>query len=145
VSPFETPVKRLRPLEWALILLLWFVAIGALYGGAQLVIAPDGSRMNMRLAWLVETPFMDYFVPGLILMVIVGGGHALIGWGVLRHWTHASLLAGAAGASLVIWIVVQMLMLHTHNGLQLTYLAFGLIECALAAAVKLLKSSRAFR
>ena len=145
MSPFETPVKLRRPLEWTLILLLWFVAIGALYGGAQLVIAPDGSRMNMRLAWLVETPFMDYFVPGLILMVIVGGGHALIGWTVLRGWRTAWKLALGAGLSLVIWIVVQMLMLHTHNGLQLTYLGFGSIECALAAAVKLLKSSRAFR
>jgi ABC-type proline/glycine betaine transport system permease subunit len=53
-------------------LLLLFNAIGALFGGWNLITHPDGSSLQMSLDFLKKTPFHTYLIPGIILFVANG-------------------------------------------------------------------------
>ncbi|MCB0766846.1 MAG: hypothetical protein KDB95_06520, partial [Flavobacteriales bacterium] len=56
-----------------------FLAINAIVGGALLVLAPDGSLLQLPLSFLHTGLFHDFLIPGLILCVVLGFGHAA-GW-----------------------------------------------------------------
>ena len=68
--------KPVRPLlvMWVLSIVLIFLALVAVGGGVLLIQDPTGAVLQMETAWLVNTPFVDYFVPGLILFFIFGVG-----------------------------------------------------------------------
>ena len=68
--------KPLRPLPvmWALSIVLIFLALVAVGGGVLLIQDPSGTELQLETAWLVNTPFVDYFVPGLILFFFFGVG-----------------------------------------------------------------------
>lgn len=53
-------------------LLLLFNGIGAVYGGWNLMTHPDGSSLQMSVAYLEHSPFNDYFIPGIILFIANG-------------------------------------------------------------------------
>lgn len=53
--------------------------IAACLGGFSLVTDPSGEKIQMPLFWLEHSPFGNYFVPGLILMVVIGIGSLATG------------------------------------------------------------------
>lgn len=62
-----------RPLIlYPLLALHTFLGIGAVAGGALLVIEPHGSLLGMDPAWLDGSPFRSYFIPGLVLFTLNG-------------------------------------------------------------------------
>jgi hypothetical protein len=57
----------------SLIGLLSFLGLGALGGGGALILSPSGKLIGgMPLAILHKTPFTDFFIPGVILFVVLG-------------------------------------------------------------------------
>ena len=61
-------MKATRPwAAYALAAGMVFWAVMALGGGPGLFLSPDGAGMGFDTAWLVHTPFPDYFLPGVIL------------------------------------------------------------------------------
>jgi amino acid permease len=54
------------------VLLLLFNGIGAIYGGGNLILHPDGSSIELSPDWLKHTPFRDYLIPGIILFIANG-------------------------------------------------------------------------
>jgi hypothetical protein len=50
------------------------VGLTAVAGGVLLAAAPDGRLLGADPAVLKGTPFADYFVPGILLALLVGGG-----------------------------------------------------------------------
>ncbi len=110
---------------WVLLVLLVFQAIGAVGGGAALVVSPDGELMHMPLSQLEGSPFDSFLIPGLILLVVLGIMPlvAAVGLWVRRPW--AWWLAGVVGCGLLVWIVVQMTIVD-FDWLQPTYLGMGL-------------------
>ena len=127
VSPVPVPAPR----GW-LAALLMLVGLAAVAGGLGLVAAPDGSALRLPLAILEPSPFHDFLIPGLVLLIVIGLGSLTAGALVLRDTEHADAGALLAGMSLVIWITMQMGMLRTINGLQLGCLAVGLAIALLA-------------
>lgn len=53
-----------------------FWTVMAFGGSVGLASAPDGSAMGFDTAWLQDTPFSDYFLPGVILGLLGVGGAA---------------------------------------------------------------------
>lgn len=52
-----------------------FIGLGALGGGIALL---NGAFDRwLPLTWLAGTPFTDYRIPGLVLLIVVGGGMLL--------------------------------------------------------------------
>jgi hypothetical protein len=119
--------KRSTPLTgWAAIALLLLMAIAALPSAWGLMNpAPNGDALGMPVEFLKNTPFTSYFIPGLILFVVIGLGSLVAALaGILKH-PLAPYLSAAIGGGLMIWIVVQYLMIQMYSFLQPVIFVWG--------------------
>ncbi|UCH61637.1 MAG: hypothetical protein JSU77_07400 [Fidelibacterota bacterium] len=105
-----------------------FIGIGAVAGGVGLVSAPDGSALGLPLELLEHSPFPDYFIPGLVLLIVNGLGSLAGGIITLRRSRMAAEVAIALGTFLVLWIVVQIAIIRSVHWLHVLYFIIGLIE-----------------
>ncbi|RZS63623.1 hypothetical protein EV187_3532 [Agromyces ramosus] len=123
-----------RGIRLTLLLVQAFVAVTALAGGAALMIGAlsEGfsSSWTPPSEFLAGSPFSSYLVPGLLLAVVIGGGHALAFAELERHRPWALFGGAAAGFALLIWIFVQMAVIP-FSVLQAVYFAVGLLEIGL--------------
>ena len=119
-----------------LFLLTAFVALTAIVCGALLVSYPDGTVFNMSTALLKGTPFSNYFAPGLILCIVVGGTNLVAV--LLNMQTHPLRYNWAiAGAVMLIgWVIIQMLLIAVLHWLQFVYLGIGLMMILLSWQLK---------
>ncbi|MGO8684040.1 MAG: hypothetical protein ACLQUT_05605 [Thermoleophilia bacterium] len=124
---------------WTLLLLLLLQAISGLAGGASLVAKPSGDVFKMPVANLRGSPFHDYLIPGLILLLVLGAGPLITLVGLWRRQAWAWFAAFAIGCGLIIWIVVEAL-LTPYSVLQVVYGIVGL----LIALVTLVPSVRRY-
>lgn len=135
----STPTRRPATV-WLLIALLILLGLGALISGALMMAFPDGSLFQMPLSMLQYSPFSNYFIPGLMLFSLLGVYPLLVAYCLWRrpgwrwpeainparkfHWSWAASLA--AGAIVLIWIIVQVLMLRAVAFLHVLYFVWGL-------------------
>lgn len=112
------------------------VGLGAVVGGAIMIVAPTGTLLQMSPDMLKGTPFSDFLVPGIILFFVIGVGQ--IGGGVLtmRKQRFAGYLGAALGIGLMIWIFVQVNMIGGRNILQYSYFMIGVMETALSFLIQ---------
>jgi hypothetical protein len=132
--------RRPFPL-WVLVVLHFFIGVGALISGAMLFVAPDGHLMQWNTDQLSGTPFPDYLVPGIILFILLGVYPLLVGYGLLRkppwswlesinpvkkqHWAWSA--SWAAGIIMLIWISVETLLLGFISFLQPVIAVYGVL------------------
>jgi hypothetical protein len=110
-----------------LLLTQGFLALNAMAGGILLMVAPDGSMLQLPGDFMHSTLFADYFWPGAILFGVLGLGHFV---GFVLTVRHSPITAHAAlmlGAGTLIWIGVQVLMTELF-WLQGLIAALGLVE-----------------
>jgi hypothetical protein len=108
-----------------------FLGLGALFGGGQFIVAPDGHLLGMTTATLAGSPFQSYLVPGIMLFICIGVGPLLAAALTLRRHPSAPLAGLAVGLVLVGWIAVEMVFLAGIGSLAWTfYLVLG---CCIAA------------
>ena len=107
------PPKRQRTL---LLFILGYEALGCLFGGILLVIAPDGSLLKMPVS-LMHGVFPDFLFPGLILF-----GLGLLN---LAAWTEVFfrrnsdwLTTGPALGGLFVWFVVEIMIIREIHWLH---------------------------
>jgi len=111
----------------ALLVIQGFVALNAMAGGLLLMLAPDGSLLQLPRDFMHSTLFADFFWPGAVLFGVLGVGH-LVGFVLTVRRSpitaHAALILGAIT---LIWIGVQVLMTELF-WLQGLIAALGLVE-----------------
>jgi hypothetical protein len=118
-----------RPLAIRILLaLLLFQGFSGVAGGWGLTSDPTGSAIGLDLEWLEGSPFPDYLIPGLVLLVILGIGPLVVMGGILWRLRRAWFAALLVGVALVVWIVVQVLVIGyvSRPPLQLVYGLLGL-------------------
>ena len=109
--------------------LILFQGVSGLFGGFALVADPTGAILNMPVTLLQESPFENFFIPGLILLTILGIFPVVVFYGLWMRsdwaWTGALFVS----AALITWIGVEILMVGYHDDppLQLIYGLLGLI------------------
>jgi hypothetical protein len=117
--------------KWTIILaiaLLLFNGLGALYGGGNLIMYPDGSGFRMPLSLLAHTPFHDFLIPGIILFVANGMSSIAVCAALLLNARYSWLLVMAQGVVLVGWIVIQVILIQ---GVGFLHFLFGFVGLAL--------------
>jgi hypothetical protein len=123
---------RTRPWQaWVLVVLEAFVAYQAFYGGQGLIT----DSWKLPVEWLVRTPFDSWVGPGWLLIGLVGVPHLLAAIPVvfLPRRPQLGILAGIlAGASLLLWIVVQLAVMQVYFFLQPVIAVIGAVELGLA-------------
>lgn len=84
----------------------------ASYGGLSLMLRPDGSSLYLPQDLLAGTPFNDYFIPGLLLLLTNGLPslsitYLFIAWGQKGSW-----LVKIQGLLLCSYIIIQVLLIE---------------------------------
>jgi menaquinone-dependent protoporphyrinogen oxidase len=136
------PPSPPRLQRWLLAALCLFTGITAIGGGASLVLRPDGSLLEAPQSLLQSSPFATFLIPGLILLVVIGVGHAITGVLVARNTRLAPYFAYAAGAALLVWITAEMVMLRSHHWLQIGYLAVAVLILLVARSIVQMRRTR---
>ena len=128
-TPAPAPARPHRDWSaWLIVGLAMLITAASAFGGIRLI--RDG--LGMPAAYLTATPFNSWVLPGLALLagvavpqlaaaILIAAGH--------RWALPASYLAGAA---LVAWILVQLLVMQRYFFLQPVIAALGIAELALA-------------
>ncbi|MBK9578803.1 MAG: hypothetical protein IPO40_17155 [Fibrobacteres bacterium] len=135
----------------ALKVLLFFLAfefVSAVPYGLMLAIDPSGKMAGMDVGVLMGTPFSDYFVPGFLLLTVIGIGSSAVAASLLMrpnggwlnrmnpfpslHWSWLATLS--YGLSIMVWIGVQVAMIGFQSFLQPLHFGIGATVVALALA-----------
>jgi len=129
-----------------LVVLLVFLSIGAFFGGVFFVLYPDGSYFGIPLNLLENSPFNNYFIPGLILLLVFGilpmlNAFALIKKPNITFFQRLNLLydyhfswtfSVYIGIALIIWINVQTLIFNGVDLLHTIYSSLGIVIICIA-------------
>ena len=108
------PANSLTRIAWkALIIVVIFNAASAV-GGSIAMLFTDG--LGMPTSFLTNSPFTSFFLPALILLVVIGGTQALAA-GLLLGYRESSLLWTAfAGFAMIIWILTETVIIRFCSG-----------------------------
>ncbi len=135
--------SRRRPWTgWAQIVLAGVQAAGAIGGGIGLVQDPV-ANIGMPVRVLEGTPFENYLIPGLILLVVVGLFSLFVFVGLLLRWRAAWWLSLASGGGQLIWIITEVALLGNLGAsgiaLQVVFgvVGAGVVLLALAGPTRL--------
>jgi hypothetical protein len=102
-----------------LFILVAFAGITSTISGLQMIGKPDGSIFNLSLSLLNDTPFKVYLVPGIILTTVVGLVNLFTVFYNLQQHVYRYNWPMAGGFMVSGWIVVEMILIHTFNRLNL--------------------------
>jgi len=111
-----------------------FVGIGAMSGGLAAITNPQ-EPLGMSAIYLKNSPFTNYFIPGIILFVVIGLGNVFSA--LMFHFKSKfqGYISSVFSWALVIWIFVQCIMLNTVVALHVIFFIIGLVEAALSMAI----------
>lgn len=123
----------LTRIAWrTLIVVVIFNAISAA-GGAIAMLFTDG--LGMPMASLTNSPFTSYFLPALILLVVIGGTEALAAGLLLRRRESSLFWTAIAGFAMTIWILTETVFIQGFSWLQMLYFTTGVAQLALVLAL----------
>ena len=124
-----------------LIILLAFLGFSAIGGGGALIVSPSGKLMGgLPLSILEHSPFTNFFVPGIILFLVLGLTPSLLVYALLKKpankfaeyfnffkdmywaWSFSIYVAFA----LIIWIQVETIFVQGVGWLQTFYMLYAI-------------------
>lgn len=129
-----------------LIFLLGFLSLGAIYGGIAFIIKPDGSFFGIPIEVLQNSPFTNFLIPGIILLITFGLFPIYVIFALVRKpqnkflqklnllydhhfsWTFAIYV----GFALIIWINIQTLIFNSVDALHTIYSTLGIFIVCIA-------------
>ena len=97
--------------------MLFFDGISALYGGIAFISDPTGGFIKMPLELLKNTPFRDYLIPGIVLLVFNGISSIVISVLTMLSIKNYQWLIIFQGIVLTIWLTVQIFMIKMFSPL----------------------------
>ena len=124
------------------IILLLFNGIGACYGSLKFITDPSGASMGIPLSMLQHSPFGNYLIPGIILLIANGlMSFVVIGLILLKLRIYPYAII-SEGCILFGWITIQVLLLQTIAGL---HIALWLVALMLIASGLVLRKQEVVR
>ena len=107
--------------------MILFITVTALPIGLMMMIEPGGETLGLTTNLLSGTPFQDFFVPGLILALIVGGSGLVSILLFMSQSRYKYKLALASGLILLLWMVTELMMTSNYHWLKGLYLAVAVL------------------
>ena len=136
--------KRIRN---TFLIVLGFLALGALGGGIVLIISPDGELLGLPLSEFKNIPFASYTIPGIILFSTLGVIPSLLIIALLKKpeskiadqinifkdmhwsWTYSIYIA----FTLIGWIHIELIFLQgAVHWLQTFYMFYAILIIIIA-------------
>jgi hypothetical protein len=104
-----------------------FIAFTAIAGGIALVAGLEDFPME----WLANTPFESYTIPGLILILIVGGSNLLAFALLLSKNKNSAIFSLIGGLCIIGEIITELVILDDGemrpHWIQFFYLTLGIL------------------
>ncbi|NWF89373.1 MAG: hypothetical protein HXY50_07900 [Ignavibacteriaceae bacterium] len=120
-----------------------FVALGAFVSGLLIILYPSGKLLEMSVELLNNSPFNNFLIPGIILLLVNGVGQGTAAVLTIRKHEYAGIVGATFGLGLIIWIFVQVNIIGGGHWLQYIYFVIGVIETALSFLIhSFLKNSK---
>jgi len=121
--------------------LLAFLGLGAIGGGGALIVSPSGKLLGgLPLSILARSPFENFFIPGIILFLVLGLFPSLLVFALLKkpnsrlaerfnffkdmHWAWSFSIYVAF--ALIIWIQVETIYVQSVSWLQTFYMLYAI-------------------
>jgi hypothetical protein len=95
---------------------------------------PTGRTIQMPLDWLQDSPFNNFFIPGIILFTVNGFFNVFTAVLAIKNTRGYELFILSAGIMLAIWLTVQIIIIKLfYPPLHLTFylIAFMMIICGI--------------
>ena len=105
----------------ALLGLLLFNGVSAVAGGLALMT----DWIPEQASWVRHTDFPSNYVPGVILMAVVGGSSLIAATALLKHADGWQLASVVAGTIMVFWIIGEVASIRAFHFLQVIYVVTG--------------------
>jgi len=115
-----------------------FIGITAIAGGSRLVKNPNGLP-DFPIEWLINSPFTNYFFPGIVLLIVIGFGYVLSGTVTFLRKGYSGSMAALLGICLILYMTIEVWFVGLRNFLQPLYFILGIV--VLILGLKLFKSA----
>lgn len=125
------PVSKQNPVRYILGSLLAFSALNAFGGGYYGMSGAEGVPLEL----LDGSPFKNYFIPSLVLFVVVGGSFLFAAIAVFARLPYARLAAYGAVAVVFTWLAVQLAIIGYVSWMQPVTAITGVVILLLARLV----------
>ena len=119
-----------RRLAIGLGILQVLIGIGAVPAGIAMISDRSGRSLGMPLEMLGNSPFADFLIPGVFLLVVNGIGSLLGGIASFNRHRFAGEIAAWLGTFLMVRIAAQVWWIGAH-WLHVLYFVLGLVELTL--------------
>jgi hypothetical protein len=110
---------------------LGVVGLAAAGGGAGLISKPGGESLGMNVNLLVNAPFENFLIPGIILLALIGLPSLIGVHFAAKNHRFAGIYTVVLGAVLVGWMAFEVYWIGWESWLEPTMLGAGVIEMAL--------------
>ncbi|MGE0134092.1 MAG: hypothetical protein AB7L91_12150 [Dehalococcoidia bacterium] len=112
----------------ALLLLHAVLGVAALAAGQAFVRHPDGRDLAMDSRWLEGSPFPDFRIPGLFMVLVIAPANLASALLLARRRRGGPYLSLATGLLLVAWLAIQTAILGVRHWSQvLWWVVFPLV------------------
>ena len=101
------------------IVLMMVTALNALATGYSFMVDPSGAGLGMSTSFIQNSPFTDFFIPGIILFIFNGLTNIFTSIIAIRKGKDYSLLISLQGLILLGWIIIQLTMVEIFHPLHL--------------------------
>jgi len=103
-----------------------FIGLTAVSGGFRLVSNPKGMS-DFPIEWLSNSPFTNYLIPGLVLLIVIGFGNVLGGAITFLRKKYSGSIAILLGVFLILYMIIEVFFVGLCNYLQPLYFILGVI------------------
>jgi hypothetical protein len=122
--------------------LLFFLGLSALPAAIVILSDPSGTNIGMPLDLLDHTPFQDFLIPAILLGLFNGVMSLLFAILVLRKHPLQSWMILFQGATLAVWLTVEVFMKIYYTFLTLPYYVVAILLLACGIRMRLTESNQ---
>ncbi len=135
INDMRNTENNIRRLAICLGILQLFIGIGAVPAGLAMIIDPSGRSLTMPLEMLANSPFSDFLIPGIFLLLINGIGSLIGGIASFLRNKLSGEIAIGLGIFLLGWILAQTVWMGIH-WLHIMYFILGAVELILGLILR---------
>jgi hypothetical protein len=119
-----------------LIILTALMATISTLSGLLMINDPSGSMLHLNTALLEESPFDNFFIPGLLLAAIVGGSSFSAVYAQIARSGNRYNWTIAAGVMVMAWLIAQSILIQAVHWLHIIFFGIGMLIILLAWQLK---------
>ena len=116
----------MKIVKYILALLHFLIATGAVVGGLAAIMNPQ-MPLGTSTELLANSPFTDYFIPGLFLFFVIGMGNLTSIVLIMLKNKYSLHFSGFMSITIIMWIVIQCFMIQMIIFVHILFFCLGIV------------------